>query len=65
MSEKHNYSDVEFEALLGNYDYNFKKGDLVKVEFVVTIQTVQSLISAQKHLLMFQQKKLFKISLNL
>ena len=29
MSEKQNYSDVEFEALLGNYDYNFKKGDLV------------------------------------
>lgn len=30
MSEKQIYSDVEFEALLGNYDYNFKKGDLVK-----------------------------------
>ena len=30
MSEKQIYSEVEFEALLGNYDYNFKKGDLVK-----------------------------------
>ncbi len=27
---KKNYSDEEFEALLGSYDYNFKKGDLVK-----------------------------------
>ncbi len=27
---KQNYSDAEFEALLGSYDYNFKKGDLVK-----------------------------------
>ena len=27
---KQNYSDEEFEALLGSYDYNFKKGDLVK-----------------------------------
>ena len=29
--EKQNYSDEEFEALLGSYDYTFKKGDLVKV----------------------------------
>ena len=29
MSEQ-NYSNQEFEALLGNYDYNFQKGDLVK-----------------------------------
>lgn len=28
MVEK--YSDSEFEALLGKYDYNFKKGDIVK-----------------------------------
>lgn len=28
--EKQNYSDEEFEALLGSYDYTFKKGDLVK-----------------------------------
>lgn len=27
---KQNYSDEEFEALLGSYDYKFKKGDLVK-----------------------------------
>lgn len=27
---KKNYSDEEFEALLGSYDYKFKKGDLVK-----------------------------------
>ncbi len=30
MSLKDKYSDNEFESLLGNYDYNFKKGDLVK-----------------------------------
>ena len=24
------YSDSEFEALLGKYDYNFKRGDIVK-----------------------------------
>jgi len=28
--EKQNYSDEEFESLLGSYDYNFKRGDLVK-----------------------------------
>ena len=28
MVEK--YSDDEFEALLGKYDYNFKRGDIVK-----------------------------------
>ena len=28
MVEK--YSDGEFEALLGKYDYNFKRGDIVK-----------------------------------
>ena len=28
MVEK--YSDSEFEALLGKYDYNFKRGDIVK-----------------------------------
>jgi len=28
--EKLNYSDEEFESLLGSYDYNFKKGDLVQ-----------------------------------
>ncbi len=28
--EKQNYSDEEFESLLGSYDYTFKKGDLVK-----------------------------------
>lgn len=28
--EKQNYSNEEFESLLGSYDYNFKKGDLVK-----------------------------------
>jgi len=27
--ENLNYSDEEFESLLGSYDYNFKKGDLV------------------------------------
>lgn len=29
MTEK-NLTDAEFEALLGNYDYSFQKGDLVK-----------------------------------
>lgn len=29
MSEQ-NYSDLEFESLLKNYDYSFQKGDLVK-----------------------------------
>ncbi len=28
--EKQNYSDEEFESLLGSYDYTFKRGDLVK-----------------------------------
>ena len=28
--EKQNYSDEEFESLIGSYDYNFKRGDLVK-----------------------------------
>ena len=24
------YSDIDFEALLAKYDYNFKRGDIVK-----------------------------------
>lgn len=30
MTSKEKYSDSEFESLLNKYDYNFKKGDLVK-----------------------------------
>ena len=30
MVVKDKYSDSEFESLLNKYDYNFKKGDLVK-----------------------------------
>ena len=30
MTIKERYSDSEFESLLSQYDYNFKKGDLVK-----------------------------------
>ncbi len=30
MAISENCSDLEFEKLLGNYDYSFKKGDLVK-----------------------------------
>lgn len=30
MTSKERYSDSEFETLLKQYDYNFKKGDLVK-----------------------------------
>lgn len=30
MKSKERYSDSEFESLLNQYDYNFKKGDLVK-----------------------------------
>lgn len=30
MTTKEKYSDSEFETLLNKYDYNFKKGDLVK-----------------------------------
>lgn len=30
MATKTSYSDSEFESLLSKYDYNFKKGDLVK-----------------------------------
>jgi len=30
MQTKDNFSDSEFESLLNKYDYNFKKGDLVK-----------------------------------
>lgn len=30
MATKEKYSDTEFESLLNKYDYNFKKGDLVK-----------------------------------
>lgn len=30
MQTQSNYSDSEFESLLNKYDYNFKKGDLIK-----------------------------------
>lgn len=30
MATKEKYSDSEFETLLNQYDYNFKKGDLIK-----------------------------------